>query len=448
MLTGLSGAVVHYLARAPVMLETTRELGAVLVALAAWLPCHLLRRPIFHALGLPQRALRESVAATLFLYPHVAVAFVATLLVSGRFDARTGMVLGGAVVLLYLVSAGRQVDLCRALGLLDAVPDRVDEMCRAEALRVGVHLSGVWALPSTAANAFAVPPRQAVVYTERALRELDADELRAIARHEIGHLLEPPRLLRLRRLATFIPLCIPLVRVAWETGGLMAMAVILLLALGMSVGRDRLSRRLERAADAFAGQEPEAGATGQADDYARALSRIYELNLIPLVLGRGRAAHPDLYDRLVAVGRPPDAPRPRAPSLLPVAVGVLVYGFSMGFGILLASSVAVRGRAEQAALAGAALGGGNGQRLSDEAYAAFQRGDRAVAARLYYAGARISPDDPWTAANLSITLGWLGRMPEARTAAEEARRRHRRLGSPREVDELVREAERFSQSSR
>jgi hypothetical protein len=63
---------------------------------------------------------------------------------------------------------------------------------------------------------------------------------------------------------------------------------------------------------------------------ARALARLYEDNLIPAVLpGRGRT-HPDLYDRLLAVGVQPDFPRPTAPSsntvhgvLLCVLLGIL-----------------------------------------------------------------------------------------------------------------------------
>jgi hypothetical protein len=74
-----------------------------------------------------------------------------------------------------------------------------------------------------------------------------------------------------------------------------------------------LARRLETRADAHA-HHVESGAPGAARGvYARALSRLGEVNLIPAV-GWAAGTHPHLYDRLLAAGQEPDFPRPPPPS--------------------------------------------------------------------------------------------------------------------------------------
>src|SRR5262245_57240378 len=71
----------------------------------------------------------------------------------------------------------------------------------------------------------------------------------------------------------------------------------------------RFSRRLEHRADRIARDaQPGEGA------YARALARVHEVNLSPVVAPGKGSSHPHLYDRLMAVGAPPDYPRPKAPS--------------------------------------------------------------------------------------------------------------------------------------
>ncbi len=59
--------------------------------------------------------------------------------------------------------------------------------------------------------------------------------------------------------------------------------------------------------------------------YARGLEKIYEANLIPVVLHPKRHPHPDLFDRLAAAGVPPAYDRPAPPprdrlAALPIAV--------------------------------------------------------------------------------------------------------------------------------
>jgi hypothetical protein len=86
-----------------------------------------------------------------------------------------------------------------------------------------------------------------------------------------------------------------------------------------------LSRTLEVRADRI-------GYANEADpgSYARALARLHEDNLIPAVMPR-KTTHPDLYDRLVNIGSPPDYVRPAKPSarswqtfVLAVPLGILI----------------------------------------------------------------------------------------------------------------------------
>ncbi|MEI9950222.1 MAG: hypothetical protein WDO74_14905 [Pseudomonadota bacterium] len=78
-----------------------------------------------------------------------------------------------------------------------------------------------------------------------------------------------------------------------------------------------LSRRLEQRADSAASQN------GQDEgEYALALERLYELNLIPAVT-YVRQTHPHLYDRLIASGSTPTFPRPRPPPLWPGLLSIL-----------------------------------------------------------------------------------------------------------------------------
>ena len=82
-------------------------------------------------------------------------------------------------------------------------------------------------------------------------------------------------------------------------------AALALLALVLS---QRMARRMEVRADSCAAENAADQAT-----YARALERIYQINLIPAVMSGRRRIHPHLYDRMLAVGVTPDYPRPMPP---------------------------------------------------------------------------------------------------------------------------------------
>jgi hypothetical protein len=87
--------------------------------------------------------------------------------------------------------------------------------------------------------------------------------------------------------------------------------------LGLRIVAQRLSRRMEKRADAVA-HEHVGGAI-----YASALERLSELNLAPAVLWGKGGTHPFLADRMRAAGVEPDWPRPDPPSRGRLYAGVL-----------------------------------------------------------------------------------------------------------------------------
>ena len=95
----------------------------------------------------------------------------------------------------------------------------------------------------------------------------------------------------------------------------------------------RLVHRMEVRADAEA---------GRAAAYGRALAKIYEKNLVPVAMGGRRKTHPELYDRLAAVGAAADYPRPSAPPRGPWAAGMFVLVLGTIGGLLVVSDVVAR----------------------------------------------------------------------------------------------------------
>jgi hypothetical protein len=113
--------------------------------------------------------------------------------------------------------------------------------------------------------------------------------------------------------------------------GFFAFFGLLFTTLGVPRIYRRISQKLETRADEMAKANE-----GDAGTYARALTRLYEDNLLPAVTAKERATHPHLYDRLLAVGVTPDFPRPAAASSMALhghmfagLVGILFAAFAI-----------------------------------------------------------------------------------------------------------------------
>jgi predicted Zn-dependent protease len=188
-----------------------------------------------------------------------------------------------------------------------------------------------------AVNAFAFPFGRRIAFTSGCLALLDDDELSAVAAHEIGHLAEPlpVQLARVVLLLAVFPLLVIQLAGLLATIGL-ALAVLVLARLFR-----RIARRMEERADRAA-----LGGADASPVYARALERICQANLMPVVMP-GRPVHPHLYDRLVAAGAAPAYPRPEPPSRRRTRLAL-----AAGLALLLTAAiapVALRGPLEAAA---------------------------------------------------------------------------------------------------
>ena len=262
--------------------------------------------------------------------------------VSNAFDARLALVLTLALVSHFAWGAAA-FPLWRATGLLVPAPPGLDARVRALAESRGIRLREVAVLRARGANAFAFPLGPSIVMTERLLEILEPGEQDAVALHELGHLLESRMALAARILYPTLPLALLLVPATVNTAsplGGVAILAFFYLALRLFA---RFSRHAEAHADAHAAEGDDEDSVA----YAHALLEIHRDRLIPAVTGNANAAtHPDLYDRLVAVGHRPDFARPEPPRKSRPAglVVFLTLGFAVGFSAPSILGDASRGR--------------------------------------------------------------------------------------------------------
>jgi Zn-dependent protease with chaperone function len=219
----------------------------------------------------------------------------------------------------------------RTTGLFAPAPDRLRRIVNAASARTTIAYREVWLMRSSSAQALALPISRELLFTERLLEILSDEELSAICAHELAHLAEPKRVLFLRTIKTFAYLpCIFIQPLSHALG-----PVGFHLPLAFAVLSPRLflpiSRRWESRADQTAVQQEE-----NSGALARALLRLSEDNLAPVVTSRDQSMHPDLYDRVAAAGITPDFPRPKQPAtmswhgwLISFAVGLLLATYAI-----------------------------------------------------------------------------------------------------------------------
>ena len=281
----------------------------LLAGFAAWLGAmsgtYFFDREVFPWVA-PRDWLREAITSWTLRLPWLFLFFGIMAIMPAEVSWRTwilGAILIGAFA--FWVYGGL-IWCCKKLGLLQPPSERLSQIVSGVSARMNVPVRGVWMLRSSAAQALALPYTGDLLFTKRLLDICPDNEIVAICAHELGHLCESKFARAGRLLGGFVYLPWAFVRPLRHVLGDWAFLILFAVSWSARIFTRKHSRRLETRADSMArDQELDAGT------YARALSRIYEANLMPAVMPKKRArTHPDLYDRLVAAGAQPEYSRP------------------------------------------------------------------------------------------------------------------------------------------
>jgi Zn-dependent protease with chaperone function len=366
------------------------------------------------------------------LGPLLALGFALFTLAPARWNARAWVLLTTGSLAVGAHLAWGWLRLTRWTGISRPAGERFRAIAERAAERAGVRLRSIEQLALPMANAFAFVHDRSVAVTDAALAILDDDELSAICAHELAHLGEPGwvRFIRLSFGVLFGLYPVSLIVTLSASQSLTPMTVWLVLIgipLILLVGWTlflRLAHRMEIRADLLA--RPAETAPG---GYATALEKIYEANLIPVVLGTKRRTHPELYDRMVAAGLTPRYSRPAAPPRGPWLVGLLALILSVTAGSVVVTDLVAR-RIPRAVLAPDAIAfwtagamGGTSEEACALAKAAHDRGDEPRELDLYRAAVDLYPVRAFAPAMLAGRLAQRGRCDEAKAFWYEAVRR-------------------------
>jgi Zn-dependent protease with chaperone function len=252
----------------------------------------------------------ELILGLLFL-PHIVVLFSVAFSMPDQFtyEIWTYVLIACAGILFYLFAGGLFV--ARLLGFTCTPPERLGGITRTSAERLGIAPVPNYLLRWKYANAVAFPLINRMAFSDTALAHLADEELRAICVHEFGHLMESRAVKFLRILSTLTWLPVIFVKPIVNAYGFTGLAITgVAILIGFRAVR-ALVLAMEKRADALARAHE-----GEPGTYARALERLYQLNLVPAVTHDRRPTHPHLYDRLVAAHVVPSYPRPKPPSRL------------------------------------------------------------------------------------------------------------------------------------
>ncbi len=231
--------------------------------------------------------------ALLILLPDNPM-WLATALIAAGFAALAFFAFGGGLLLLRLLRVAKPAP--------PQVAVLVEQLAQTMKVRGRVR---VFELEWAQVNAVAWILSRAVGFSRPLLGVMTEDEVRAVAAHELAHLLEPQwvRAVRVAHMFAYLAAA-PLIKYGGTAGGLAGWLLIMVLVLAYQ----RFRRRMEVRADRLESQT-----LADANAYMRSMIKLHEANMLPAVLP-GAQSHPHLYDRLLAGGIQPEFPRPMAPS--------------------------------------------------------------------------------------------------------------------------------------
>jgi Zn-dependent protease with chaperone function len=427
LVPGLHGGVAFVVSQA--LSGLPAELFAFLMVLASFAGTVIVSFRVERCIRQGQYTLGQHVRAVSvlwLLFRGPALVLIALLLLMpATFNARAWLLLTGGAAAILLFGVGGGFYIVRLLGLVKPASARLQSIVSRTADSMGIPVRGVHELAFPVANAIAFPILGQLAFTPKLLGALDDEEIAAVTAHELAHLSESPFTLLCRLLPAFLIVPVAAVRPLVNEFGPVILAGVIAVLVLIGILVLRFSQRLERRADRIAKEQQ-----SQKGVYARALGKIYEANLVPLVEPGKGATHPHLYDRLVAAGAPPDFPRPKPPSRFRAWLGMnatLLILLAAWIGLIVARfSFVPRGDDEGAIFRSLALGGRRAVDLSDLALVRSRANRLAEAAVFYQAAAEIDRDSPFYPANQAIVLAALGRCDEADNLAREAQRRHER----------------------
>jgi Zn-dependent protease with chaperone function len=386
--------------------------------------------------------LRGILVNWLVFLPTIAVLVGVAVLLPATLNVEAMVILALGAILFGFFMVGGGLYIARRVGLVRPASERLQAIVDRAAVRAGVAPRATYELRVPVINAWAFPLVRRLAFTEPTLLALNDEELTAICAHELGHLTEPRGVTMIRVLSAMLIFPLAAARPVIGSFGPLTFAVMALVSLSVWVLGRRVARRMEERSDQMAqGQEDEPGL------YARALEKLYQANLMPVVLAGKRHVHPHLYDRLVTAGVTPTYPRPRKPSML-----WSVISFYVALGVVLGGLIGLRQvvreyrdrNSERYLLWSIAMGVfeegptrhvNQALVLGDLALIHWQRQNFDAAVTLYRAASEIDRESVYSPANLAIVLANNGRTEEAEQAFGMAaeRARQKKL-SPDELD--------------
>ena len=398
-------------------LDRVGRLTLVLTALAGWLgvlvnevrAASVIRRsPVTLRMGM-----RGWAILLLLLYPHLLIFFALLAAMPGEMGPRAWAVLAAGTLAMLLLIRFSGIPLLRALKLARPASPRLQAIVEQTARRVGIRPAAVWELSWPATNAAAFPWPNCLAFSEALVEDFSDEEIGAIAVHELSHLTEPRSVQISRTFGAWLLLPLAAVSPILGSYGLLAFLGVYTLTLLALLAIRRLARRMEVRADALSREHQE-----EEGIYARALEHVYRANQMPAVLRGKRKVHPDLYDRLLAVGVQPDYPRPappRRPFVLTAAAMILFAMGWLGLGYGLPRAVAPLLSQERQILLRAALWGASEVDVVGElAFARLEEGKTREALELFRTALARHPDDIHLLISLAQVLDSEERCEEAR----------------------------------
>lgn len=384
------------------------------------------RRTKGHAVSVPDQ-LRSIAVLVLIFFPNWSLALVGMVLAPSRFNAWMALFIPVVAGLMVGAFRGGGVWVARATRLLKPAEEPLRALVARVEERMSVRSRAVYLMPLAMVNAAVVQAPRVLLFTPQMVEHFSDEELEAVTAHELAHLTEPRSVVLLRMLS--LPLCLvvactpPIILSFGLPVYLGAVCAGLLILIYVQ----RLARRMEQRADSAAGAQAE-----DPQAYARALEHLTRRNGMPAVGRSKRAVHPDLYDRMLAVGVTPDYPRPAPPprsgQLLPLLSLVAAVLLLLGVWAVPAALSRSPSRTSVPYYLVLAWSPG-GEELARLGWDASEQGDLNRAAIFYRAAAADERRDAGYPADAAICLADLGRLDEAKTALRIAQGRLRRYGT-------------------